>query len=351
MPGRITLALVLGLACFSTPSHKKGPVVAEGGGITITADELKARIEEQSPMIRQSFQNLDRKKQFLDNLVRFELLAREAEKQGFAKDPEVLFTMKRVMVSKYYQRFFQDKDGAQKVSDQEVQQYYDEHKDEFHRPAKIHAAHIFIAAEAGSPERAKKAAEAKKLLARMLAEQPKNPGAFAAAARESSEDAATKQAGGDLGFKTQDELEKAFDPGFAAAVAKAGDNEILPAVLESPKGFHLVRVLGRQPELNRSLDEAKAQIASRLASQKKTKEFDEFMKKLRDDAKIKVNDAELEKVAVAGPMAPAGGAPGVPPGHPPHPVPAASPVAPAAPATPAAPAPAASAAAPSAPSR
>jgi len=336
MVRRVTsvLAIAALFACSARTPGKKGPVVAKGSGIVITADELKARLDEQSPMVRQTFQSLDRKKQFLDNLVRFELLAREAEKQGLAKDPDVQFTMKRVMVSKYYQRFFQDQDAGKKVSDAEVQQYYDEHKDEFHRPARIHAAHIFLAAEAGSPDRAKKAAEAKKLLAKVLADQAKNPGAFAAAARESTEDQATKATGGDLGFKTQEELEKAYDPAFAAAVAKLGDNETSPSVIESPKGFHLLRVYGRQPELNRTLDEAKAQIASRLASQKKTKEFDDFMKKLREDAKVTVNDAELEKVAVAaGPTPPLGQGPMA---HPPHPMPGMAPPAPAAAAQPAA---------------
>ena len=150
--------------CHREPA--KGPVVAEGRGLVITAGDLKARIDEQPPMVRQSFQSLDRKKAFLDNLLRFELLAKAAEKEGLAKDPEVEFAMKKVLVSRYYQRFFQDKDAAAKtVSDAEVQSYFDGHKEEFHRPARVHALHLFLAAEASSPDRAKKAAEAKKLLA------------------------------------------------------------------------------------------------------------------------------------------------------------------------------------------
>jgi parvulin-like peptidyl-prolyl isomerase len=294
------LALLAGLACSkSTGPAKKGAVVAQGGGITITADELKARLDEQSPMIRASFNNLDRKKQFLDNMLRFELLARAAEKEGLANDPDVQFTMKKVMVSKYYQRFFQSDKGANPIPDSDVQKYYDDHKDEFHRPARIHAAHIFLRAEAGAPERAKKAAEAKKLLAKVLADEKKNPGAFTAEARTSSDDATSKNLGGDLALKTRDELAKAYGEPFAEAAFKLGDNQTSPSVIETPHGFHLLRVLGRQPEVNRGLDEVKGQIAARLNSQRKTKEFDDFVKKLRDEANVKVNDAELEKVAVA----------------------------------------------------
>lgn len=314
MQRRALLALLV-LAAFacSRPPGKKGPVVAAGGGVVITADQLKARLDEQSPMARQSFQTLERKKQFLDNMLQFELLAKAAEREGLAKDPEVQFAMKRVMVSKYYQRFFQDPEAAKKVPEADVQKYYDEHKDEFHRPARIHAAHVLVAAEGA--DRAKKEASAKKLLAKILAEEPKNPGAFAAAARESSDDAATKSVGGDLGLKTAEELEKAYGKELVDAVFKAQDGKTSERLVQTPKGFHLVRALGRQAELNRSFDEVKGQIAARLAAQKKSKDFEAFVKKLRDDAKVKVYEEELEKVSVA---AAPGAGPGMGAMRPPH---------------------------------
>lgn len=336
----LAVAVLAVLACSKGPANKKGPVVASGGGISITADELKARLDEQSPMIRASFQSLDRKKQFLDNMLRFELLAKEAEKQGLANDPDVQFTMKKVMVSKYYQKFFQDQDKTKAVPDAEVQKYYDEHQDEFHRPARIHLAQVFLKAEAGSPERAKKAAEAKKLLQKVLADEKKNPNALATTARDVSEDAATKNVGGDLAMKSKPELEQAYGKAFAEAAMNLKDNETSSLVLESPHGFHLVRALGRQPELNRTFEDVKPQISARLGSQKKTKDFDDYVKKLREDAKVQVNDAELEKVAVAAAPAPGmgmggmmgggtGGAPHGAMGTRPMPAPMAAPAAPA----------------------
>jgi parvulin-like peptidyl-prolyl isomerase len=297
----VVLAVAAALACGkgAAPS-KKGPVVAQGGGVVITADELKARLDEQSPMIRARFTTVERKKEFLDNMIRFELLAAAAEKNGLANDPDVQLTMKKVMVSKYYQKFFQDAEAAKSVPDADVKKYYDEHPDEFHRPLRVHAAHVLLKADAGSPERAKKADAAKKLLAKLQADEKKNPSAFTAIARESSDDAATKATGGDLSFKSQDELEKAYGKDFAEAVLKLKDNETASAVVESPQGFHLVHVYGRQVEMNRSFDEAKPQIASRLSAQHRTKDFDDYVKKLRAEANITVDDAALEKVPVTG---------------------------------------------------
>ena len=37
------------LACGQSGPKKSGPVVASGNGITITAEEFKARLDEQSP--------------------------------------------------------------------------------------------------------------------------------------------------------------------------------------------------------------------------------------------------------------------------------------------------------------
>ncbi|HTP27537.1 MAG TPA: peptidyl-prolyl cis-trans isomerase [Anaeromyxobacteraceae bacterium] len=335
---RAILAVAL-LACTGRTSSQGGPVVAEGGGISVTAGELKARLDEQSPMIRASFGTLERKKQFLDNLLKFELLARAAEKEGLANDPDVKFTMKKVMVSKYYQRFFQDPQAARSVPDSEIQKYYDEHPAEFNRPVRLHVAHVFVKAEAGSPERAAKAALARQLLAKVLADEAKDPNAFGAVARVSSDDATSKLAGGDLGFRSTEDLEKMTGKEFSAAAAKLADNQTFRGLVEEQHGFHLVRVMGRQPELHRALPEVRNQIAGRLASQRKSKEFEEFVRKLRDTARIRVNDAALEKVEVAnsgGPMASQGL--GAPPVHGASSAPAATPPPGARPGAPAAPA-------------
>ena len=333
----IALAL-LAAACKPTPpgAQKTGPAVASGDGIVITADEFKARLDEQSPFVRQRFNSLDRKKEFLDNLIRFEVLAKAAEKEGLANDPDVQLTMKKVMVQKLVQKRFSEGDAAKEIPDAEAQKYYDEHRAEFQRAATVRLDGILVAAT--DKDRAQKSAQAKKVLAQLKAGEKKNPaGALAAlqtAAREQSDDAASKPLGGDLGFKTKEELAKLHGAPFADAAfqLKADDTTIL----DSPQGYWVVRVIGRQEEVNRPFDQVKAQIQARLFREKRSKDFDEYVKKLRDDAHVKVDDAELDKVVVstAAPGGPGGmmGHPGMMPGgmppRPPGPpqAPAAAPV-------------------------
>jgi peptidyl-prolyl cis-trans isomerase C len=304
----IAILAAVALAACSQGSKKSGPTVAKGNGIAITTEEFKAKLDEQSPFIRARYSTLERKKEFLDNLVRFEVLAKEAERQGLDKDPQVQETLRKVMVQKLVQKTFGDQSGVQSIPDADAQKYFDDHKDEFQKPKKVRLSAIVWTAPAGSPEVAKKLAVAKKLVAQVKTEEKTNTLAFGAAVAKNSEDPASKAAGGDLNFKTKDELEKAYGSELAAAVLSAKSGE-LAGPFATPAGVLAVKVTGIQEEINRPFDSVKSQIASRLYREKRTKEFDELVKKLKDDAKVVVDDKELDSVAVA--AAPAPGVPGM----------------------------------------
>ncbi len=122
------------------------------------------------------------------------MLAKEAEKQGFDKDPDVQLTLKKIMVQKLVQKNFQDTagTGASEVPEAELQKYFDEHKADYYRPRKVRVAAVVWNAPSGSPDRAAKLATAKKALAKLKVEEKKNALAFSQIVTEFSEDAATK---------------------------------------------------------------------------------------------------------------------------------------------------------------
>jgi peptidyl-prolyl cis-trans isomerase C len=335
----IGLAALAVAGCGKKPSGSgSGPAVAKGDGFTITADDFKARLEEQSPFVRARYNTLEKKKEFLDNLIRFEVLAREAEKQGLRNDPDVQQTIRKIMVQKLVQKSFNDPAAAAAVPDADVQKFYEEHGGEYHRPRRVRAAMIAFPAAQGSPERAKKLVVARKALAAVQAAEKdrKDPGAFAKLVAEYSEDAATKASGGDLGLKTAEDLEKAYSKDLAQAVMGLKQGEA-SGLVETAQGLYILRATMVQEETNRTLEQAKPQIVARLSREKKAKEFDEWLKKLRDSAKVQVDDKALEAIPVS--LAPPPGAPGAPmpgmmPGmnHPPMSAPGNPPPAPPAPA-------------------
>jgi peptidyl-prolyl cis-trans isomerase C len=313
----------LALGCQQGSTSKSGTPVARGNGITVTAEEFKARLDEQSPFIRARYTTLERKKEFLDNLIRQEILAAEAERQGLDKDPDVRNTLRKIMVQKLVQKRFQPDANAADVPEADLTKYYEEHKAEYVRPRRVRVHAIVLNAAPGTPDRAKKLALAKKTLAKVKAEEKKNPMVFAQEVAQTSEDVASKQLAGDLQFRSYDELEKTYSKALADAAFALKPGEY-SNVVETPTGFFLLRFTGDQPELNRTLDQVKTQIAAKLSRDKKTKEFDEWMKQLRESAKVTVDEKALEAVEVSVPQQmPAMGQPGgpgmqlVPPAAPP----------------------------------
>jgi peptidyl-prolyl cis-trans isomerase C len=282
----------------------KNAVIAQGRGVTVTAEDFKAKLDEQSPFLRARYTTLERKKEFLDQLVRLELLAREAERAGLARDPEVQAQLKRIMVQKLVQKKFADTSGMKDIPEADLRKYYDEHKEQYFRPARVRLALIAWNAPASGPERTKKVQAAKKAAAKLQAEEKKNALAFSKGVADYSEDP-SKAAAGDIGFKTRDEVEKAYGKAIADAVLALKDGETT-SVLENEKGIYLFKLTGRQDEVNRSFDQMKPQIQNTVFREKRSKEFDEYLKKLRNDAGVKVDDKALDALDVAA------GAPAVP---------------------------------------
>lgn len=305
----LVLAAAALLACQPQRGPKKtGPAVARGEGVTVTADEFKARLKEQSPIIRSRFTTLERKKEFLDGLIRFEVLAAEAERKGLYEDPDIQIAVRKLMVQKLVQRYFQDGAGAKDIPEQELKDYFEKNKAEYFRPQRVRLAAITFLAAPGTPERAAKGAAARKAAGDIKTQATKNPLAFGQLAQKYSEDAATRAIGGDLGFKSQEDLVKAYGEPFARAVFDQKDGTI-SGVLESSQGFHVVRVAGRQEELNRPFEQVKDQLAARLFRERKQKDLEAWVKQLKDQARIRIDDAALEKITVEAESG-AGGAPG-----------------------------------------
>src|SRR5204863_2813647 len=136
------LGALLHAACHGNTSHASqkpeelAETLAKIDDVVITVGEFQDRINKQSPYVRARYTSLERKKEFLDNLVRFEVLAKEAQKRGLSKDPEVVRTMKQVMIQKLLSSEF-DKMKVDDIPDADCKSYYDAHPEEFNKPEEV----------------------------------------------------------------------------------------------------------------------------------------------------------------------------------------------------------------------
>src|ERR1700687_3507193 len=213
----------------------KGTPVASFNGDSITVEEVKQRFMEMSPFLRSRYQTPEQKKDYVDGLARFELLAQEAHRRGLQNDPEVVETAKKVMVQKLIQKEFDEKPGA--MPDEQIKEYYESHKTDYVKPELLRIADIFIAApKENAAERKKKKAKVDEVAAKAKGINPTDSPGVAALVREYSEDTRTKSIDGDSRFLSKDDLASQFAPEVAAVAVemkKAGD---ISPVIEAANG-------------------------------------------------------------------------------------------------------------------
>jgi peptidyl-prolyl cis-trans isomerase D len=144
------------------------------------------------------------------------------------------------------------------LSDAQVQEYYNAHKDEYRTPERVHARHILLSiANKPKDEVPKIQAQAEALL-----KQIKAGGDFAELAKKNSQDPGSAQKGGDLGWVSRGQTVKNFED--AAFTLKP--NEI-SNVVTTEYGFHIIQVLEKQPAHLQTVDEVKSAIVATLKNQ------------------------------------------------------------------------------------
>ncbi|XLM22862.1 peptidylprolyl isomerase, partial [Chromobacterium piscinae] len=121
-----------------------------------------------------------------------------------------------------------------KISDADVQKYYDQHKADLAGEQR-RASHILLAVDkdAKPEQKAKIKAEAEAILKEVRA----NPSKFAEIAKAKSQDPGSAEKGGDLGFFARGVMVKPFDDAvFAMKPGQISD------LVETDYGFHIIRL-------------------------------------------------------------------------------------------------------------
>jgi parvulin-like peptidyl-prolyl isomerase len=168
-----------------------------------------------------------------------------------------------------------------RVTDADLQAYYEANTHEFKVPEMVRAFQILIAyPENATPEQKQVArTKAEGLLKR--AQDKKTD--FLQLARENSDDAGTKDLGGDMDFIQRGWFLKAFeDAVFKAPVG------LMPKLVETEIGLHIVRIDQKEPERLLTFEEIKdiAELRHNIRQDKVKKRIDDKIEALRKNAKI-----------------------------------------------------------------
>ena len=154
-------------------------------------------------------------------------------------------------------------DIQQKFSDDELKAWYESHREQFAtQPEERRASHILLLTENADKTKVKAEAEA------LLAEIRKDPDRFAELAKTRSQDPGSREQGGDLGFYQHNQLEKPFaDAAFALKVGE------ISGVVESPFGFHIIKLTAIKPGQYKTFAEARKEVETELQRQSAAQQF------------------------------------------------------------------------------
>ena len=203
--------------------------------------------------------------------------------------------------------------GAAEVSDAEVKAYYDKNIDKFKYPDRVRASHILIAVNPEEMTEVVKSEPANKDLSEIqikskvgeqimakeakakeiLAQVKKDPSTFAKVAKEVSEDPASAEKGGDLGFFAKKEMV----PEFANAAFGAKPNTIVGPV-QSQYGYHIILVTDRMAAGQEPFEKVKSNIKEFLVNEKQLDKIDNLVESLKKTAKIEYVNKDYDPEAI-----------------------------------------------------
>ncbi|UJR79732.1 peptidylprolyl isomerase [Sandaracinus amylolyticus] len=269
--------------------------LAKIGDRTITVGEFADEIASKGPFLRARYNSPERRRELIDQMVRFELLAQEADREGFDDLPDVQRTRKQILIRRFLKQQYEDRIQLSDVSDEDVRRYYEAHRGEFNKPEQVRASHILI----------RNRATAERVLRQVL-EDPTNVRAFRELAERHNEDPETRDRFGDLRFFSRPEERQPEDPAVPDEVARAAFSittigGVHGELVQTERGFHIVKLTGRRAALSRSLEEATRPIRHRLWRERREQAVEELVTRLRGEADVEENLDLLSQVHIDAP--------------------------------------------------
>ncbi len=253
-------------------SAEQGPLpknaVARVGNWTLTEEQFGERLK----LLKEGLPDFDpnkpgNKEAVLNELVRQQLLVRDAEDTGIAEKKDIVDAVedfrRTLLVQELANRLTKDVVATEK----DAQKYYDENKELFIEPIQWKVSEIVVADEAA----------AKAVLVQVL-----QGGVFADIAKAQSK-GKTAPAGGELAGFTKAPF-AAMQTAIASLDVGATSN-----VFKGPEGFYIVKVDGKKGGAAKPFAEVKADVISGLTLRKQQEAILGHIDSLAKKIKVEVN--------------------------------------------------------------
>lgn len=166
------------------------------------------------------------------------------------------------------------------VSDEDVKEAYEKQQRKAGAVTEVRVAHILVSLPANATAEEKAAAKRR---ATELTERARGGEDFAKLALGSSEDASTKDQGGDLGWFKRGELPTEWETQLF--VADKGD---VRGPIEGPRGLHVFKVVDAKKDTVKPFDEVKDKLRNDMYADQMEKQTKVWLEELRRKAHIEI---------------------------------------------------------------
>jgi hypothetical protein len=271
-------------------AERRAATLASFTGGVISVGDMEDAIAKQVPSTRRALAPTQARREFLERLVRYELLVHEAERLGYAEHLLVSEAAKHAAIDQLTEHTLAV--APESISKEDVAQYYEQHKRELSRPLIRRASQIELASEA----------EARATIAALKGADRLR---FAELARERSQDPRTARQGGELGYFDREgnadtgATRAPIPPALIEAVfALKHVGDISSAPVHHERGFSVLMLTGEMPAMVKSLAKASDDIRELLAQQRKAQNLDAVLEKLRAQYPPETHPELLAPIAI-----------------------------------------------------
>lgn len=266
---------LIGLVFPTIEAKTIGPkdVVISVGKRKITKAEFDKRYQD----MRSKALNPPSKMVFAEDLIRYEVGLAEAEKRGLRQDPIVRDRVNQEMYRVFVENSIGESVQNITIEEKDMRAYYKKNPE-------IRTSHILIEVRPDATKQQRKLGRqrAKEILAEVL----RSKRSFENLVKLYSDDSMTKAQQGDAGWQNRINVV----PNYYNAARKIKVGQISRELVETPFGFHVIKLTGIRP----FADANKTQIRAAVFDEKRLGLFNQLFSGLKGKYRIKLESKAFE---------------------------------------------------------
>ena len=264
----------------AAPAKPHGALVARVGQVELHEDDLERMMARDPGASPHRFDGDGARRELVDGMVRFELLAQAAERAGLMQDPDAIHAQQQIAVTKLVNEKLGAAASPESITREDVaREYAARRATDFTLPPAARVRHV----------RVSDAALASRVATEAKALAPEDDAAFARLATKMSEDTTTRAAGGDLGFI---DAKSRLAPALVEAALKLRVPGEVAGPLEIAGSYEILRLVSLRAALVSPLSSVEEPLRQRLYQERRAKALEDFIAQLRAETRVEMADAK-----------------------------------------------------------